>query len=407
MSIPVMGGQKENFMVEWIKENRKNLFIAAFTVYLAELILFDSMYGKIQALQKIFAMIRVSCYALVCAKLALDFFMKKFSLKELIFIGAGTAFLILIVLTSGNKAILIYWTFIIASHDTEFERLIRISFWVHLCCLVFVIGSSYGGVIENRIYEIWRNKVLYRQSLGFQYTTESSNYFFYMILMAVYIRKDKITWWELAALAAGDVYFFYMTKTRSAFLLSSAALCCAIALKLVRWLREYKAWYTAVAVGVVPAFSSFIIWSCIHFDTQIPWMLKLNNLTSSRLYLGNAAYVQYGFHPLGQKIKWYGATIWMDGVNAAYNYVDSSYMQYLLSFGWIFFAVLVAFFVFLGLRIGQKKDVYFVFALGFFALHSMLDPQLLLMAYNTFVMAYAYLKSGKGESAMRIHPASK
>ena len=70
-----------------------------------------------------------------------------------------------------------------------------------------------------------------RDSLGFQYTTEGSNLFFYMILMWVYWRKNKITWIELAAMLAGSLYFFIKTDTKNSFILGMLAIIGVIVLK--------------------------------------------------------------------------------------------------------------------------------------------------------------------------------
>ena len=53
---------------------------------------------------------------------------------------------------SKNKNLLIYWVFIVASHDIDFQQIIKWALFLHLGVLLFVIGSSYGGIVENQIY---------------------------------------------------------------------------------------------------------------------------------------------------------------------------------------------------------------------------------------------------------------
>ena len=55
------------------------------------------------------------------------------------------------------------------------------------------------------------------------YKRQGSNLFFYMILMWVYWRKNKITWIELAAMLAGSLYFFIKTDTKNSFILGTVS----------------------------------------------------------------------------------------------------------------------------------------------------------------------------------------
>lgn len=377
------------------EETRNRIAILAYVVYVAELILFDSMFGTIESLQRMFALVRVTCYILVCGKLLLDMLARAFAWKEVLCVGCITLLLVVVMFTTGNKAMLIYWTFIVAMRNVDFNKIIKMSFWVHVICLVVVIGSSYAGILENRIYS---EEIRNRQSLGFQYTTDSINLFFYTILMWIYWRKEKVTWIELGTMALTDVYLFKCTDTKSAFLLGLGAVIIATALKLSTWLRHYKKLYSVVAVGIVPFLSAWIIDLSIRYDKEVPWMKSLNKIVSARLQLGHEAYLTYGIRPLGQRIEWIGGTIKFEEVKQTYNYVDSSYMQILLNFGPIILGLLLAAFVVLGVKIAKKADTYFVVVLAILAVHSTFDPQIIWMEYNTFLMMYSYLELGKKQA---------
>lgn len=371
-------------------EKRKQVFSVAYIVYLAELILFSSMYGKMEQFQTIFAVVRVTAYFLICTKLALDFFEGDFSWKEIGAIGVVTLLLIGVALTTGNKAMLIYWAFIVAAHDVEFERIIKMSLIVHLVCLVFVVGSSYVGIIENRVYGKNDAVIRLRDSLGFQYATESSNYFFYMLLMWIYCRKEKITWIEIMGLFVGNVFLFEKTDTKSAFALGVFILTGAALLKCISWLRIYRKWYVAISAGIVPILSFIIICFSVKYDETVLWMYRLNKILSSRLKWGRMAFEKYGIHLWGQRIEWVGGTASFEGVEKAYNYVDSSYMQILINFGVIVFVLLLVLFIVLGIKIAVNHDLYFLFVLFFIAVHSTFDPQIIWMEFDPFVMIYSY-----------------
>lgn len=386
-----IGEQKPMLSFLHIKqEYKRKMFLFAYGIYLLSVILFSSKYAVLAVMKPFFPLVRFLAYGLVCLKILLDFLERKYSLKELILIGTVGFVLLISAYVTKDKNLLIYWVFIVASHDVDFQDIIKWSLWVHLAGLALVIGSCYAGILENRIY-VQNGGDRLRESLGFQYTTESSNYFFYMILMWVYWRKEKITWKELGLLAAGSFFFFTKTNTKNSFLLGMMALAGAVVLKSVLWLRKYKKGYSVLSVGLAPVLAGSIIAVSVKFDRTINWMQKLNQIITGRLALANEGYQNYGIHIFGQRIEWYGGD---PPPGKTYNYVDSSYMQILLNFGVAVLALVLILLVVTGIAIAWKQDTYFLLVFALLVIHSTFDPQLMWIGYDSFVMIYSYVKKG-------------
>ena len=369
------------------KEQKKWMFLFAYGIYLVAVILYSSVYAEMDYMRLFFPVVRFAAYGLVCAKIILDFLDKGYSAKELgVIVAVGTLFLISAYVTK-DKNLLIYWVFIVAAHDMDFQDIIKWSLWVHIGALMFVIGSCYVGILENRIFGLMYG-IRIRDSLGFQYTTTGSNFFFYIILMWVYWRKSKITWPEVAVLIAGNLYLFSKTDTKNAFALGMLAIIGTVVLKYIPYLREYKKIYSVLAVGIVPALSAGIISISIKYDQAILWMDKFNRLISGRLDLGKSGYLNYGLRLFGQKIEWIGGE---PGEGIVYNFVDSSYMQMLLNFGPIILGLILAGLILIGIFIAVRKDTYFLLVFVLFAVHSTFDPQLVWIGYNSFLLVYSYI----------------
>ena len=369
------------------KEQKKWMFLFAYGIYLVAVILYSSVYAEMDYMKLFFPMVRIIAYGLVCAKIMLDFLEKGYSKKELaVIVAVGILFLISAYVTK-DKNLLIYWVFIVAAHDMDFQDIIKWSLWVHIGALMFVIGSCYVGILENRIFGLMYG-IRIRDSLGFQYTTTGSNFFFYIILMWVYWRKSKITWPEVAVLIAGNLYLFSKTDTKNAFALGMLAIIGTVVLKYIPYLREYKKIYSVLAVGIVPALSAGIISISIKYDQAILWMDKFNRLISGRLDLGKSGYLNYGLRLFGQKIEWIGGE---PGEGIVYNFVDSSYMQMLLNFGPIILGLILAGLILIGIFIAVRKDTYFLLVFVLFAVHSTFDPQLVWIGYNSFLLVYSYI----------------
>lgn len=368
------------------KEYKKWMFLFAYGIYLVSVILYDSKYGVMDSMKMFFPIVRFLAYGLICTKIILDFLEKEYSLKELVLIVGVGILLLLSALSSKNKNALIFWVFIVAAHDVDFQEIIKWSLWVHIGALLFVIGTCYAGIVENQIYVQGASGTRIRDSLGFQYTTQGAHYYFYMILFWIYWRKEKITWKELALITAVHIYFFIKTDTKNVMALGALAIIGAIILKYVPYLRKYKKIYSLIAVGIAPLMSIGIILFSIRYDESVEWMKKCNDFITGRLRLGHNGYLNYGIRPFGQYVSW---------SEGDYHYVDSSYVQTLLCLGIVIFILVLIGLVTMGIFISIRKDTYFLLVYALFVVHSTFDSQLIWIGYNSFLMFYSYIKNNE------------
>jgi O-antigen/teichoic acid export membrane protein len=376
------------------KELKQKAFLAAYVIYLCYVIIFASLYGEKTQLRLVFLGMRCSAYLLVCGKLVLDLLDRRFSKKELLIAGMTGILLLVSGYITKNKNLLIYWIFILAAHDIELEKLAKWSVIAHLAGLGFVVGSCYLHILENHIFD---PAIRMRESLGFSYTTECSNFFFYTILCWIYWRKEKISWKEIGAMAVIQVFLFAKTDTKNAFSLGMAALCGSSVLKCSSFLRTYRKIYTLPAVGLAPAASTVMLVLSAYYNPDKAWMNGLNQLINGRLLLGKNAFDTYGITWLGQQIEWVGG---VSSSGNAYNYVDSSYVQTLLNFGIIVYAMVLIGLIVFGISIAKKKDTCLLLVFLLIVIHSMFDPQLLWIGYDAFCMGYYYVKCSNNGSTL-------
>jgi hypothetical protein len=378
------------------KERKQQMFLIAYFIYLLSVILFASKYGEMPQMRYVFPIMRFMAYIPACAKIVLDFLDREYSWKELVIICGIGALLMVSYVVTRDKNLLIYWVFIVAAHDVKLERILKWSLIAHLAGIAFVIGSCYAGVLDNRIY-YQGDRV--RESLGFQYTTEGSNFFFYTILCWICWRKEKITWPEAGVMLAIEIFLYTKTDTRNALMLGTLAICGCMILKYCSFLREYKKGYTLFAVGTGPLASSFIMYVSAKFSENQAWMVKLDRLINGRLTLAKRGFDTYGATWLGQRIEWIGGA---PAEGKVYNYVDSSYVQIFLNFGIVVYALVILGIVVLGICIAKKKDTYFLLVYVIVLVHTMFDPQLLWIGFDMFCMAYCYIADVRhGETHLR------
>ena len=173
-------------------------------------------------------------------------------------------------------------------------------------------------------------------------------------------------------------------------------------IKIFKGLRKNNVIYKAGVVLIVPVMSGIMIYLSLFYNEQVQWMSNLNKIISGRLTLGYNAFETYGIRLLGQPIQWVGGAREYIKDSGKYNYVDSSYIQILINYGIIIFVLICLLFVALGWKAAKTNDIYLMLILVTIAMHSALDPQLLWMAFNPFIMCYSYFRKSDSYTISRM-----
>ena len=367
------------------KDIWKKLSIAAVFIYVFAAILFDSKYAFNTDMHILFPLMRGVCYLIVLSKGLLDLLNRRYTIRE-IFIGVFVSILLFIIAYESKiKNPLIYWIFILALHDTDYWKILKYSAIAHIFAIVVVVISAYSGIIEN--YYTMRSDQTIRWGLGFQYVSLSANYFFYFILIWVAYRREKISIIEILVFFLIQIFLFYKTDTKSAFIFGILALAGAAALKYIRPVKYWNKFYTAISVLLAPISAVSISFITYMYNPQNQILAALNNLVTGRLNLGKLGIEQFGISLFGKYIDWNAGTI-TDG--SVYNYVDSSYIQILLNYGIVGLILVLTLLVIFGWLIYKKRDVWMLLSMSIVIAHSILDPQLIVIAYNSMLFIFAY-----------------
>ncbi len=372
-----------------VKINNRNFWekasIVAIAVYVFTAIVFDSMYAKIAGIDSLFTIIRTGCYGIILAKGGIDLLSGRYLLKEIVLDMTVAALLLITAIKSGIKNPLIYWIFIVVAHDTDYRKILKYTALMHAVALLFVVGSAYAGIIEN--YHVSRHDGTIRYGLGFQYVTLSANYFLYFVFLWVVYRRERIHLVEVVVMLAVQIILYIKTDTKSAFIFGTVCLLGAIILKVSKILRKWHKPYMIIALLAAPITALITLLITYKYNDANKILFKLNRLVTGRLRFGKLGIEQFGITPFGQAIEWHAGTI-TDG--STYNYVDSSYIQILLNYGVVIFIAVIMFFVIFGWLISKKRDTWMLWVLGLIILHSAMDPQLIVFAYDSMLFIFAY-----------------
>lgn len=370
----------------------KNTSLLALALITAEEIFRRSHFCDFPFFESLCTVIMLLSCGLAACKIGVDLYNRKFSVRKFIFIAAGFCYTAFLVLRGQSDAFMVMWLFAAALHDVDFEKIITVSAFSMFAALFIVYASSFVGIIDNTVeIRIREEEERSRNGMGFMAPYQAAYFLFFATLAWVHHRKERLSWYEIITLAAGNYAVFWQCDTRSPFYLSVVLLFIVSMVKVLPRLREYRKWYTAAAVLIPVLCAAVIIFQGAFISpNSSEFMRELNSRLTGRLMLNYEGVHTYGFSFFGKPIEWYigNEPVW--NPYKSYNWVDSVYLYSLLSYGVPF---MLGFFVIttrLALAAGRKKDTYMVIALVLIAVLGMIDNYCFRIECNPFYLFLSY-----------------
>lgn len=282
--------------------------------------------------------------------------------------------------------------FIYSARNMEVNKILRISYIISLVMLVFIILSSYLGIIQNYIYY---SALRERQYLGFRYALYPSSILCNIIFLKVYLEKENISWLSLICLLAANYVLFQYTDSRLTFILGVALIVFSAIMKKSQKFREILLNRTFIWSFLVLALLS--IYATINYDYLSDWQSDLNEALGGRLSLGNSTLKFYGYGLFGKTLSLSGNGLDENGMlnTSTYDYVDNLYVLLLLRAGIIFLFIFLVAMTIIMKKIYIQKDSYLYIIFILLAFHGIIDDLIMLPQYNSFWFVVAALFMGR------------
>lgn len=360
-----------------IKRNflKNTLFYVPYVIYLLYSLINTSFYAKyVSSYGKILLFI---CFLLLIIREAIDF---KLNYREgiLVFILTLIAgyFYIYFGISQSLLPIFIY-----SARNMDVVKIFRISYRISLFMLLFIILSSYIGIIQNYIsYSATRE----RQYLGFRYALYPSSIFCNIIFLKVYLEKENISWLTLGALLIGNYVLFQYTDSRLTFILGLLLLIVSAMMKKISAIKRLA--LNRMFLGIFFLAALFSIYFTLNYNYLSDWQANLNEELGGRLALGYSTLKFYGYGLFGRQLSLVGNGLDEEGFlnTATYDYVDNLYVLILLKAGIIFLIIFLISMTIIMRKIYRRKDSYLYIIFILLALHGVIDDLILLPQYNSF-----------------------
>nr|WP_314944737.1 polysaccharide polymerase [Streptococcus infantis] len=331
-------------------------------------------------LDRTFFQVKANFLFLVVLLLGLRFLYKmrvsyKYLILSILLLLSG----VLVYFQTNRLNFLVYSMLLVLLVNVDMKVVLR-NYVVVAGILVFgVFLLSLAGIVPNLQYN--RAGVI-RNSFGFIYPTDFASHCFYLFLAISYLLKDKFIWTRSLF---GVLLSAFIIKYCDARLNALSILLATVIFIYFYYSKEKKLKIFALFPYSAVIFASIVTYLSYKFSWSNPFLVTVNKLITGRLALGRNAFDTFGVHLFGTRnVQFIGSGGKTESV-IGYNYVDSSYVQMLFTYGIVPVVLLIIIYVVASKKQYKDGQYLLVAILSLIAFNCMIEAFWFVPTYNIFM----------------------
>lgn len=284
---------------------------------------------------------------------------------------------------TGNLNALMYIMLILFLYNAEMESILKIYVGVSLFFVVLIVLLSFIGAIPNLQFVQSRSAgVIVRNSFGFIYPTDFASHCFYLYTAFSYIFRNRFI--ILRTFFGFGLSYFIIRYCDARLNAASIAIMALIYLYFYYQKDKESRFFSILPLSAGLA-SSVMIYLSSKFTWSSPMYVMLNNFFSMRLHLGHEALKKYTLQLFGIRgISFVGYGGRTESV-LSYDYVDSSYVQMLFTYGILPVLLLVCLYMMRSWTLYREKNYLLLTTLSLIAANCMFEAFWIRPSYNIFM----------------------
>ena len=331
-------------------------------------------------LDRTFFQVKVNFLFLVVLLLGLRFLYKmrvsyKYLILSILLLLSG----VLVYFQTNRLNFLVYSMLLVLLVNVDMKVVLRNYVVVAGILVVGVFLLSLVGIVPNLQYN--RAGVI-RNSFGFIYPTDFASHCFYLFLAISYLLKDKFIWTRSLF---GVLLSAFIIKYCDARLNALSILLATVIFIYFYYSKEKKLKIFALFPYSSVIFASIVTYLSYKFSWSNPFLVTVNKLITGRLALGRNAFDTFGVHLFGTRnVQFIGSGGKTESV-IGYNYVDSSYVQMLFTYGIVPVVLLIIIYVVASKKQYKDGQYLLVAILSLIAFNCMIEAFWFVPTYNIFM----------------------
>ena len=331
-------------------------------------------------LDRTFFQVKVNFLFLVVLLLGLRFLYKmrvsyKYLILSILLLLSGG----LVYFQTNRLNFLVYSLLLVLLVNVDMKVVLRNYVVVAGILVVGVFLLSLVGMVPNLQYN--RAGVI-RNSFGFIYPTDFASHCFYLFLAISYLLKDKFIWTRSLF---GVLLSAFIIKYCDARLNALSILLATVIFIYFYYSNGKKLKIFALLPYSAVVFASVVTYLSYKFSWSDPFLVSINKLITGRLGLGRNAFDTFGVHLFGTRnVQFIGSGGKTESV-IGYNYVDSSYVQMLFTYGIVPVVLLIIIYVVASKQQYKDGQYLLVAILSLIAFNCMIEAFWFVPTYNIFM----------------------
>ena len=331
-------------------------------------------------LERTFFQVKVNFLFLVVLLLGLRFLYKmrvsyKYLILSILLLLSG----VLVYFQTNRLNFLVYSMLLVLLVNVDMKVVLRNYVVVAGILVVGVFLLSLVGIVPNLQYN--RAGVI-RNSFGFIYPTDFASHCFYLFLAISYLLKDKFIWTRSLF---GVLLSAFIIKYCDARLNALSILLATVIFIYFYYSNGKKLKIFALLPYSAVVFASIVTYLSYKFSWSNPFLVSINKLITGRLALGRNAFDTFGVHLFGTRnVQFIGSGGKTESV-IGYNYVDSSYVQMLFTYGIVPVVLLIIIYVVASRKQYKDGQYLLVAILSLIAFNCMIEAFWFVPTYNIFM----------------------
>ena len=331
-------------------------------------------------LDRTFFQVKVNFLFLVVLLLGLRFLYKmqvsyKYLILSILLLLSGG----LVYFQTNRLNFLVYSMLLVLLVNVDMKVVLRNYVVVAGILVVGVFLLSLVGMVPNLQYN--RAGVI-RNSFGFIYPTDFASHCFYLFLAISYLLKDKFIWTRSLF---GVLLSAFIIKYCDARLNALSILLATVIFIYFYYSNGKKLKIFALLPYSAVVFASIVTYLSYKFSWSNPFLVSVNKLITGRLALGRNAFDTFGVHLFGTRnVQFIGSGGKTESV-IGYNYVDSSYVQMLFTYGIVPVVLLLIIYVVASRKQYKDGQYLLVAILSLIAFNCMIEAFWFVPTYNIFM----------------------
>ena len=331
-------------------------------------------------LDRTFFQVKVNFLFLVVLLLGLRFLYKmrvsyKYLILSILLLLSG----VLVYFQTNRLNFLVYSMLLVLLVNVDMKVVLRNYVVVAGILVVGVFLLSLVGMVPNLQYN--RAGVI-RNSFGFIYPTDFASHCFYLFLAISYLLKDKLIWTRTLF---GFLLSAFIIKYCDARLNALSILLATVIFIYFYYSNGKKIKIFALLPYSAVVFASVVTYFSYKFSWSNPFLVSINKLITGRLALGRNAFDTFGVHLFGTRnVQFIGSGGKTESV-IGYNYVDSSYVQMLFTYGIVPVVLLLIIYVVASRKQYKDGQYLLVAILSLIAFNCMIEAFWFVPTYNIFM----------------------